>query len=110
MGHEGLEVNEVARSLLVGSSIHLPSIHPHNMADRGGYTTHVFVVDCSPSMGELVPDPQSLPGPSTSSSQQAPKPDGTRMVSKFDLAKEVIMRRLVSIVSSLKPTLDCVLI
>ncbi|CED82830.1 DNA-binding subunit of a DNA-dependent protein kinase (Ku80 autoantigen) [Phaffia rhodozyma] len=63
------------------------------MADRGGYTTHVFVIDCSQPMGALVQDPQqSLP-------EKRSNPHlHSAVVSKFELAREVVMRKIVSVI------------
>lgn len=68
------------------------------MAVRAGYTTHVFILDCSRSMGQRVldPTPRLGPGGEPRVLKDGEQPD---MVQKLNWAKEYISRRMVDLVS-----------
>jgi hypothetical protein len=79
------------------------------MGERSGYTTHLFILDCSPSMAELVPDPASdkvdavhNDNENMSQSQYGGARRGIKDVqvaSKLKWAKEYINRKIVGAVS-----------
>jgi hypothetical protein len=80
------------------------------MGERSGYTTHLYILDCSPSMADLVPDPTSdkvnpdkIEDKEMTQSQYGggvgPRRRDVQVASKLKWAKEYINRKIVAAVS-----------